>query len=314
MFTLELPTGLPDDPEELERTIEARENRVRHLKPDNQARIVWSDPEHKNRTEYALVYIHGFTASQGEGYPVHLDFARRFGMNLFLARLKGHGIDHPDAFRGLKPQHFIDSAAEALAIGARLGTRVILMGTSTGAALSLYLASRIDANYLKGLILYSPLIEFYGIKSWLLSNSLMRSVLRIVPGKRYMLKTRIGHPDEQKIWYPRYRLEGALALGKLIESTMSRQTFGRISLPAFVGYYYRNEQNQDTTVSVPAILKMFDNLGTDSRHKRLVNFPQAGTHVICSTLLSKSVEEVKKQTFSFTANVLALNPLKRNDI
>jgi hypothetical protein len=43
------------------------------IKPDNEARVIWANDSLKNKTEYALVYLHGFTASQGEGDPVHRD-------------------------------------------------------------------------------------------------------------------------------------------------------------------------------------------------------------------------------------------------
>jgi hypothetical protein len=34
-----------------------------HIKPDNEARIVWADSA-KKKTPYSVVYIHGFFASQ----------------------------------------------------------------------------------------------------------------------------------------------------------------------------------------------------------------------------------------------------------
>lgn len=305
---LEFP-DLPDDPELLERQISDRENAVKDLKPETRARIIWADPENKAPTRYSLVYLHGFTASQGEGFPVHVDFAKRYGLNLYLSRLKGHGIDDPDAFKGLTPQHLIDSAVEAVSTGRKLGNKVILMGTSTGASLALYLASKIKEDDLHGLILYSPLIDFYGIKSLLLSNKWSRSILKIVPGKQYVVNFKIGHPDEKKIWYTSYRLEGALALGKLIEETMTTKIFAKITQPVFTGYYYRNEKQQDTVVSVSGIKKMYDNLGTGSNYKKIANFPKANTHVICNFLLSKSVNDVKQQTFRFSEKILGLNPL-----
>src|SRR5690348_14648689 len=49
------------------------------LKPDNEARIIWLNDSSKEKTEYAIVYLHGFSASEKEGDPVHIDFAKRFG-------------------------------------------------------------------------------------------------------------------------------------------------------------------------------------------------------------------------------------------
>ncbi|MDX1618271.1 MAG: alpha/beta hydrolase [Balneolaceae bacterium] len=305
----ELPSNLPDDPAALEHRIAKRERAVEHLKPDAHARIVWADPENKKRTPHSVVYLHGFTASQGEGHPVHLDFARRYGCNLYLSRLTGHGIADPDAFTGIKRRDFLDSAAEAFAIGRVLGNGVIVMGTSTGASLALYLASEFGEDQLTGLILYSPLVEFYGIKSWLLANRWTRAMLKRVLGESYMVKIDIDDPDQRRIWYDRYRLEGVLALGSLIEKTMTETTFERVTVPAFVGYYYKNWRHQDRTVSVRSVKKMFKRLGAERPQKQLANFPDAGSHIICSSLLSNSVKKVENQTYRFSENVLGLNSL-----
>ena len=70
-----------------------KEEAAHKLKPDNEARILWANDSLKNKTEYSLVYLHGFTASQGEGDPVHRDMAKKFGCNLYLSRLAEHGVD-----------------------------------------------------------------------------------------------------------------------------------------------------------------------------------------------------------------------------
>ena len=62
------------------------------IKPNNEAKIIWADSS-KTQTEYAIVYLHGFSASQMEGDPVHQNIARQFHCNLYLARLAEHGID-----------------------------------------------------------------------------------------------------------------------------------------------------------------------------------------------------------------------------
>ena len=55
------------------------------VKPDNEARIVWANDSLKQKTPYAIVYLHGFSASQAEGNPLHRDIAREFGCNLYLS-------------------------------------------------------------------------------------------------------------------------------------------------------------------------------------------------------------------------------------
>ena len=68
----ELSTELPHlefTGEDLDIEITRQEREVGHLKEDNQARIVWYDSA-KRATPYSVVYLHGFSASQGEGDPV----------------------------------------------------------------------------------------------------------------------------------------------------------------------------------------------------------------------------------------------------
>ena len=69
-----------------------------------------------------------------------------------------------------------------------------------------------------------------------------------------------------------------------------------------MGYYYKNEEEQDKVVSVPAMLKMFDELG--SKTKKKVAFPNAGNHVLASPILSKDVENIQRETEKFLDGVL----------
>jgi len=301
---------LPEDPAELEAVLKEREQQAGDIRPGAEARILWANPEYKQQTAVSLVYLHGFTASHGEGYPVHEQFARRFGLNLYLSRLEGHGLQSPDAFSGLTPQSLLDSAARAVSVGQRLGNRVIVMGTSTGASLALFLASVIRQHDLfKGLILFSPLVDFYGITSLLLTHRTTRRLLSIFPGKRFHLQSKFSSPKMAEIWDSSHLLEGSLALGELIEVTMTPDTFTGVSCPVFTGYYFKNRKEQDKVVSVSSILKMHEQLSTEDRKKRIVNFPKADSHVICSPLRSGAATAVKEATFRFSEEILGLNPL-----
>jgi len=137
------------------------------IKPNNEAKIIWADSS-KTQTEYAIVYLHGFSASQMEGDPVHQNIAKQFHCNLYLARLAEHGIDTTEDLMNLTAENYWESAKLAYAIGKQLGKKVILMGTSTGGTLALQLA----ANYpeIAGLILYSPNIEVFNPSAPLLNN------------------------------------------------------------------------------------------------------------------------------------------------
>src|SRR5882762_9276796 len=104
---------VPQAPVELEKYVASQESKHK-LKPDNEARIVWADSS-KRKTEFAVVYIHGFSASPEEGKPVHRNFAKKFGCNLYLARMADHGVDTVDQLLYFTPDRWWASSKEALA-------------------------------------------------------------------------------------------------------------------------------------------------------------------------------------------------------
>lgn len=274
------------------------------VKTANEARIVWADSTKKEQTEYVLVYLHGFTASQGEGDPVHRDFARKFGCNLYLARLAGHGLKGEDAMLEFTPDKLWASTLEAYAIGKKLGKKVIIMGTSTGGALALRLAANFPE--IKGIILYSPNIAINDGSAWLTNKPWGLQLVRKVMGGMYSKKTADTAPKVLQYWYSQYRLEAVPQLQEFIETSNTKQTYEQVKQPVLMLYYYKDEQHQDKTVKVDAMLKMFEELGTPAALKVKSAIPEAGTHVIGSPLLSKGVQSVESKTFNFAATILGM--------
>ena len=62
------------------------------VRPGNEAKIIWANDSVHQLTDFVLLYLHGFSASRREGYPVNEDFTKRFKCNAFLARLASHGL------------------------------------------------------------------------------------------------------------------------------------------------------------------------------------------------------------------------------
>jgi pimeloyl-ACP methyl ester carboxylesterase len=281
------------------------EKNIKSIKPNNEARIIWADSSKKQKTLYSVVYIHGFSASQLEGDPIHKNFAKRYNCNLYLARLEEHGIDTLDIFKNLTPEKLLASTKRAVAIGKRLGEKVIIMATSAGGMQSLYITSQNPDIY--GLIIYSPLIDFYSSSSSLLDKPWGLQIAEAVMGDnpRAIPEEKKG---EAKYWTKKYRLEGLIALKSLVNHTMTHENFAKIKQPIFVGYYYKDEENQDKIVSVKAIKAMFEVLGTPSTQKRQIAFPNVNNHVIASYMKSNDIASVEKETFRFAEEVLGLKP------
>jgi len=302
VYSVTLP-DVPAVPADLETYIRNMES-THHLKPDNEARVVWADST-RNKTAYAIVYLHGFSASQGEGTPTDLDIAGKYHCNLFLSRLAEHGIDTPDAMVNLTAGEYWTSAQQALVIGEQLGTKVILMGTSTGGTLALQLAAAYP-DKVAGLVLLSPNIEINDPNAWLLNDPWGLQIARMVTGGKYIdIKDDYG-PQWRQYWYPKYRLEAAVALEELLETTMNKKTFSEVKQPVGLFYFYKDSTHQDSTVKVSAELSMFNELGTSPDMKYKEAIPGAGTHVIGSSIRSHDVPAVEKGIAHFLSDVMHL--------
>ncbi len=287
--------------------IDDSEKHVVGLKADNQARIVWADSNMKQKTKYCVVYLHGLGGSQGDGMPIHTDFAKRYGCNLYLARLYGHGVESNEALVDLTAENYLESANRAIGIGKILGDKVIIMATSTGASLALIIAS--EHPEIAALIFYSPNIDFKNKGSFLLTCHWGLQLARLTQGSKNIIS---NDPDSvRKYWLSKYRIEALISVKNLLNHKMNPQTFKKIHQPIFVGYYYKNELEQDDRVSVSRILEMFDQIGTPSNAKRKIAFPNTGVHPIASSVMSKDIKSVRNETFKFADEILKLSPIAK---
>lgn len=277
------------------------------LKPDNESRILWANDTAKAQTDYCLLYLHGFSASWYEGYPAHVEFAKHFGCNAYVPRLASHGIDTEDALIDMSPDRLWESAKEALVVARTLGKKVIVMGTSTGGTLALKLAADFP-EYVEALYLFSPNIKINNSTAFILSKPWGLQIGRQVIGSKHRTVNEDFDSKDCQYWDCRYRVEAIVFLQQLVEVTMKKETFAHVTAPVFLGYYYKDEENQDKIVRVDAMLNMFDELGTDSSLKQKMAFPEAGEHVIACELTSGCYNEVIAETIKFGEQVLQLKP------
>ncbi len=293
---------VPSVPAALEAYVASNEAKHK-VKPDNEARIVWANDSTKAKTPYVIVYLHGFSASQEEGNPVHRNIAKQFGCNMYLARLSEHGIDTTDALINMTATSLWESAKEAYAIGKQLGDKVILMGTSTGGTVALELASNFED--VAGLVLYSPNIAINNPSAFLTNNPWGLQIARMVMGgKENVLKNRTD--TYKKYWNHQYRLEAVVELQELLETTMIPSHFNKIKCPLLTLYYFKDEKNQDPVVKVSAMKEMFEAVATPTNLKRMLPIPEAGNHVLASPIQSNDIVTVEKETALFLEQVMQI--------
>jgi len=300
IFDTSLPS-LKESGSQLEILVNTHEEQY-NLKSNNEARIIWAD-SNKQKTKHAILYLHGYGASQEEGAPTHRNIAQKFGVNLYLSRLEGHGVVSDSSFKSLTPENYMASAKRALAIAQQLGDSVIIMSTSTGGSFGLYLSS--ICPKVSGLIMYSPYVDLHNkvlnqiIGPW--GETFVKNIPKqVVSFDRGELQS--------KYWSQHYHVNGYLTLISSIKGMMTASTFKSVNCPVFMGYYYKNDLEQDPIVSVTAMLKMFDQLGTPIDKKVKKAFPETGDHVIASYIKSKDIASVGRSTEAFIISITGLQP------
>ena len=300
---LATPVKVPEL-KELEKYVAEIESKHK-IKPGNEAEIIWADSTHQ-QTEYAVVYLHGFSASKIEGNPVYLNLAKKLKANLYLARLADHGIDTIAPMQYFTADRLWETSKQAYAIGKKLGKKVILVGTSTGGTVALKLAATYPQ--INSLILLSPNIAINDKNAWMLNDPWGLQIARKVLGSDE--RTVDGRTLEyKKYWYTNYRIESLVELQEFVETTMTKSVFQKVKQPVLMLYYYKNETEQDPVVRVDAMLKMFDELGTPIELKKKIAIPNAGNHVLGSYLTSKDLPSVETAIENFAGNVLKV-PIK----
>lgn len=205
-------TDIPADPEAW---IAQREQAFSDIRPGDGKRIIWAGAKGV-KTPLAIVYVHGFSASPAEIRPVPDEVAKALGANLFFTRLAGHGRDGA-ALAGASAEDWLFDMAEAMAVGRRLGERVVVIGTSTGGTLAALAATDPALNAgLAGTVLISPNFGVHGAAQWILDAPFVEHWGAAVAGE-----TRAFTPlnaEQGKHWTTEYPTAALFPMARLIRA------------------------------------------------------------------------------------------------
>jgi esterase/lipase len=258
-------------------------------------RLLWFDPDTRTVTDTAVVYIHGFSASRGEISPVPERVAHRLGANLFETRLAGHGIQQ-DPLSGIKAEEWLADAAEALAIGARIGRRIVVIATSTGATLTLAMAGREEMQIVDAIVMISP--------NFALPDP-MAEVLTWPGGPQFAVFTlgSIRHWTPQndlqaRYWSTSYPTVALVEMMRLVQYTRSRLP---LALDAELLTMY---SPKDAVVSANATLTALQQITAPRKLLiEVVNSDDPGQHVLIGDVLSPHItDEAVNTIVSFLAD------------
>ena len=207
-------------PEDLDGWLAERESVFDDLVPGTQKRIVWAG-ESGVKTPFALVYVHGFSASSEEIRPVPDRIAAALGANLFYTRLAGHARGFAPMGEA-RPEDWFTDLAEALAIGARLGDRVIVMATSTGGTIVLgglgtpeLREAMPGADRVAGLALVSPNIHIANrTNGRLLDLPLAHHWIPPIMGSEYSFTP--ANEGHARYWTTRYPIQAVFTMAHVM--------------------------------------------------------------------------------------------------
>ena len=284
----------PQLPDDIEAWLAAAERQVAAqytLIPDTEKRVTWHG-EPGTRTPYAVVNLHGFSATRQETAPLAERVAAALGANLFETRLTGHGHSE-QPMHGVHAEDWLADTAEALAIGARLGDRIVVIGTSTGGTLALAMSGHQAADPVSDIILISPNVRpSDGNAAWL-TRPAGPLIARLIAGDT---RSWDAHNERQaRYWSTSYPIEAAIEVMRLVDLLNAR-------LPMQL------EQNllvmlspNDTVVSPAATKQAYEHI--EAPRKALIEIEDAGdpsNHVLAGDILSPtSTDDVAASIVDF---------------
>jgi alpha-beta hydrolase superfamily lysophospholipase len=206
------PASIGDD---LEAWVAAREAAVPNIREELKKEIVWADPAGRAKTRLAVVYVHGFSASKHEVRPLADKVAKALGANLFYTRLTGHGQDNA-AMATASVNAWVNDYAEALAIGRKLGDRVVVIATSNGGSLVSWAATQPGrSDGVAALALISPNYGLQGGGSAVLTMPFGGLIAELLIGKeRGFVPANEAHA---KYWTYRYPTVALLPLAAMAQ-------------------------------------------------------------------------------------------------
>jgi esterase/lipase len=213
------PVRIGTDPERWIRNSESAVDKLSRIVPGAEKRIRWHNPGEKQRTDWSVVYFHGYSASRQEIAPVPELVAQALGANLFESRLTGHGIE-VNPLVDATAEDWLADGVEGLAIGAAIGSRTVIIGTSTGATLALALTARAEMQTVNALVLLSPNFVPMDSKSEMLTWPGGLDVARLTVGETMSWTPR--NEMQARYWTTTYPMESLVEMMRLVKYLRSQ--------------------------------------------------------------------------------------------
>lgn len=270
-------------PDNVEEYIKKAEAQYIDIRPNSEKIIIWNDPVKKEKTRFSVVYIHGYGASRQETAPLSEIIAKDLKANLYYTRLPAHARE-VDNLKEISVNDYVNETIETIKIAEKLGDKVIVIGTSTGATLSTWLAAREESRNIAALVFISP--NFWP------KNKAANTALW--PWGKQLVRMSLG---EYRIWTPRTEeirnnwnwkspSSAAVVLMGLVDM-VSKVDVSKIEIPLLMIY-----SPKDDVISPDEVERKYNLFG--SRYKKLIPFLKSedpSQHMLAGRIVSPSTTD-----------------------
>ncbi len=246
------------------------------------ARVVFATDSLPARTQWSVVYLHGFSATRQETAPLAEQVALGLNANLFEARLRGHGLPG-DSLAAVTAEDWLRDAQFALDAGRRLGDSVLVIGTSTGGTLGAWLSTlpREQRAGLAALVLISPNFGPKDKGAAVLTWPWAEKILPLfMPYREWMPR----NEEQARFWTTRYPSRALFPMQALVEHVRDRELEG-YNTPTLVFY-----NPDDNVVNAERIATWLADLAvsTSARVQQVRITPAVGedAHVLAGRIVS----------------------------
>ncbi|NNF40560.1 MAG: alpha/beta fold hydrolase [Woeseiaceae bacterium] len=246
------------------------------LVPDTEKRLRWFDQ--RQRTGFVVIYLHGFSATRQETAPLAETVASALGANLFETRLRGHGRQR-EPLAGISAEDWLQDAVEALTIASRLGDRIVLIGTSTGATLAAAMLDHPLMQSVDTIVMISPNFAPRDPNAAWLTRPAGPLLARLMVGETRSWQAH--NEAQQRFWSTTYTIDAAVEMMRLV-NLANRKLPARIPQRLLMLY-----SMDDAVISPQAALAVFEQTG--SPQKAAIEIRDAGDpsrHVLAGDVLS----------------------------
>ncbi|MEM7364932.1 MAG: alpha/beta fold hydrolase [Pseudomonadota bacterium] len=289
-----MPKGTPT---ELSQWLAAQEHKAQ-VTDGTEAHIVFADASKPAPTRWVFLYLHGFSATWPETAPLTQTLANHYQANVFQSRLSGHGLGTEGMHASA--EDWLESVATQFHIASRLGDQIIIVATSTGAALSVWLAQhypeRIDA-----ILHLSPNYRVRNPLGQILTWPWSPLWVPWIVGS-YREWEPISE-EQRRFWSTRQPVSALIEMQKVVD-WVQQQDLSKIQVPLATMYMIN-----DPTIAPNAAVKAHRQWGAD--YKQLIKVVPDGneaSHVFVGDICGPSRNEWCTEQFRLFLDPLRASP------